>query len=81
MECSCERKQVTRMNLMMCRWETWQELNTKQKPEKPKVITEIRHKKPTDVTAKRNGESFGFFLVLERGMSSSTALELSPDSG
>ena len=35
------------MNLMMCKcdWgKTWQELNTKQKPEKPKVITEIKHK-------------------------------------
>jgi len=43
MECSCEQKQVTRMNLMMCKSD-WgkhgKKLNTKQKPEKPKVITE-----------------------------------------
>ena len=43
MECSCENRQVTWMNLVRCKsdWgKRGKTLNTKQKPEKPKVITE-----------------------------------------
>ena len=44
MECSCEQKQVTRMNLMMCKSD-WGKHGKKNL-----VITEKTNKNPTDVT-------------------------------